>query len=285
MGWMHDTLSYFKHDPIHRQYHHNEITFSLVYAFSENFMLPLSHDEVVHGKGSLIQRMPGDEWQRFANLRLLFGYMFTHPGTQLLFMGGEFGQTSEWNIEKGLEWWLTEYEYHNGIQKWIKELNNYYRNCPALTEKQFSPEGFQWIDHGDYQNSTISYLRYGHDQDKPVAVICNFTPVVRDNYKIGLPLPGAWKEVLNSDGHAFGGSGENLNKGALKTVQETWHGRPYNASIKLPPLGIVVLELDKKAQPATRKKAAAKPKAAPAKPKAKVTKTKATKAKPGAGKK
>ncbi|MCO6487492.1 MAG: 1,4-alpha-glucan branching protein GlgB [Phaeodactylibacter sp.] len=282
MGWMHDTLSYFKHDPIHRQYHHNEITFSLVYAFSENFMLPLSHDEVVHGKGSLIQRMPGDEWQRFANLRLLFGYMFTHPGTQLLFMGGEFGQTSEWNIEKGLEWWLTEFDYHSGMQKWIKELNQYYRNAPALVEKQFSPEGFQWIDHGDYQNSSLSYLRYGNDKEKPVAVICNFTPVVRENYKVGLPLAGTWKEVLNSDREEYGGSGAVQNKGALKTVQETWHGRPYNVSLNLPPLGIVVLELDRKAQPAKKATATtAKPKAAPAKT---GTKAKAKAAKPAASK-
>ena len=285
MGWMHDTLSYFKHDPIHRQYHHNEITFSLVYAFSENFMLPLSHDEVVHGKGSLIQRMPGDEWQRFANLRLLFGYMFTHPGTQLLFMGGEFGQTSEWSIEKGLEWWLTEFEYHSGLLEWVKALNHFYRSSPALVEKQFSPEGFQWIDHGDYQNSSLSYLRYGNDQEKPLAIICNFTPVVRENYKVGLPLAGTWKEVLNSDGAAYGGSGAVQNKGALKTTQETWHGRPYNVSLNLPPLGIVVLELDKKAQPATKTRtvAAAKPKAAPAKPKAK-PKPKTTKAKPAAAK-
>ncbi|MCB0559729.1 MAG: 1,4-alpha-glucan branching protein GlgB [Lewinellaceae bacterium] len=285
MGWMHDTLSYFKHDPIHRQYHHNEITFSLVYAFSENFQLPLSHDEVVHGKGSLIQRMPGDEWQRFANLRLLFGYMFTHPGTQLLFMGGEFGQTSEWSIEKGLEWWLTEFEYHSGLQAWVKALNQFYRSSPALVEKQFSPEGFQWIDHGDYQNSSLSYLRYGNDKEKPLAIICNFTPVVRENYKVGLPLAGTWKEVLNSDGAAYGGSGAVQNKGALKTTQETWHGRPYNVSLNLPPLGIVVLELDKKAQPATKTRtvAAAKPKAAPAKPKAK-PKPKTTKAKPAAAK-
>ncbi|MCB0550800.1 MAG: 1,4-alpha-glucan branching protein GlgB, partial [Phaeodactylibacter sp.] len=285
MGWMHDTLSYFKHDPIHRQYHHNEITFSLVYAFSENFMLPLSHDEVVHGKGSLIQRMPGDEWQRFANLRLLFGYMFTHPGTQLLFMGGEFGQTSEWNIEKGLEWWLTEFQYHRGMQQWIKTLNHYYRNSPALVEKQFSPEGFQWIDHGDYQNSSLSYLRYGHDNEKPVAVICNFTPVVRQNYKVGLPLAGTWKEVLNSDGKEYGGSGAVQNQGPLKTTQETWHGRPYNVTLNLPPLGVIVLELEKHERPEAKKKtsAAARPKAAPAKPKAK--KATAAKARPKAAKK
>jgi 1,4-alpha-glucan branching enzyme len=256
MGWMHDTLNYFKNDPINRKYHHNAITFSLVYAFSENFMLPLSHDEVVHGKGSLMQRMPGDEWQRFANLRLLYGYMFTHPGTQLLFMGDEFGQTSEWSIEKGLEWWLTQYDYHRSMQAWVKKLNEFYRNSPALFEQQFSPEGFQWIDHGDYQNSTLSYLRYGHDKEKPLAVVCNFTPVARQDYKVGLPLPGIWKEVLNSDDKAFGGTGLHHNP-SLETVQETWNGRPYTVSIGLPPLGVVVLELaERKVTP--RKRAAAK---------------------------
>jgi 1,4-alpha-glucan branching enzyme len=242
MGWMHDTLNYFKHDPIHRQYHHGEITFSLVYAFSENFMLPLSHDEVVHGKGSIMHRMPGDEWQRFANLRLLYGYMFTHPGTQLLFMGDEFAQTSEWNIEKGLEWWLTEFKYHKGMQEWIKTLNAYYRTTPSLHEKQFSPEGFQWIDHNDNANSTISYLRYDKEKERPVAVICNFTPVPRPAYRIGLPNSGVWKEVVNSDSIPYGGTGEHLNKGAVKAEQQTYHGRPYSAEIALPPLGMVVLE-------------------------------------------
>jgi 1,4-alpha-glucan branching enzyme len=242
MGWMHDTLSYFQHDPIHRQYHHGEITFSLVYAFSENFMLPLSHDEVVHGKGSLMNRMPGDEWQRFANLRLMYGYMFTHPGSQLLFMGDEFAQTSEWNIEKGLEWWLTEFEYHKGMQEWIKTLNAFYRTTPSLHEKQFSPEGFQWIDHNDNANSTISYLRYDKEKERPVAVICNFTPVPRSAYRIGLPNAGIWKEVLNSDSKPYGGTGEHLNKGAVKAEQQTCHGRPYSAEIALPPLGMLVLE-------------------------------------------
>ena len=242
MGWMHDTLSYFQHDPIHRQYHHGEITFSLVYAFSENFMLPLSHDEVVHGKGSLMNRMPGDEWQRFANLRLMYGYMFTHPGSQLLFMGDEFAQTSEWSIEKGLEWWLTEFEYHKGMQEWIKTLNAFYRTTPSLHEKQFSPEGFQWIDHNDNANSTLSYLRYDKEKERPVAVICNFTPVPRSAYRIGLPNAGIWKEVLNSDSKPYGGTGEHLNKGAVKAEQQTCHGRPYSAEIALPPLGMLVLE-------------------------------------------
>jgi 1,4-alpha-glucan branching enzyme len=205
-------------------------------------MLPLSHDEVVHGKGSIMHRMPGDEWQRFANLRLLYGYMFTHPGTQLLFMGDEFAQTSEWNIEKGLEWWLTEFKYHKGMQEWIKTLNAYYRTTPSLHEKQFSPEGFQWIDHNDNANSTISYLRYDKEKQRPVAVICNFTPVPRPAYRIGLPNSGVWKEVVNSDSIPYGGTGEHLNKGAVKAEQQTYHGRPYSAEIALPPLGMVVLE-------------------------------------------
>jgi 1,4-alpha-glucan branching enzyme len=256
MGWMHDTLNYFKQDPIHRQYHHNEITFSLVYAFSENFMLPLSHDEVVHGKGALIDRMPGDEWQKFANLRMLYGYMFTHPGTQLIFMGGEFGQTSEWNIEKGLEWWLTEHKPHQGMQTWIKALNIYYKHTPALHELQFSPESFQWVDHGDYQNSTLSYLRYGKDQDKPVLVINNFTPVIRENYKIGVPLKGQWVEVLNSDSEEVGGTGV-CNDKPVQTIQETMHGRPYTIEVTLPPLSVLIFEL-KEEPPVVQYKAPAK---------------------------
>ena len=258
MGWMHDTLSYFKHDPIHRQYHHNEITFSLVYAFSENFMLPLSHDEVVHGKGSLMDRMPGDEWQQFANLRLMYGYMFTHPGTQLLFMGDEFAQTSEWNIERGLEWWLTENPLHAEMQEWIKTLNHFYKNKPALYEMQFNPDGFQWVDHGDHQNSSLSYLRYGNDHEQPLLVINNFTPVVRENYKIGVPLKGRWKEVLNSDDIAYGGSGVTNAGKKLTTTQETWHGRPYVIELSLPPLSTIVLELEEEKKTAKKKKASAK---------------------------
>lgn len=239
MGWMHDTLNYFKEDPVYRKFHHNQITFSIIYAFTENFMLPLSHDEVVHGKGSLIQRMPGDEWQKFANLRTLFGYMFMHPGTKLLFMGGEFGQTSEWNIERGLEWWLTQFNYHHGMQAWIKTLNNFYKNTPALYHKQFSPEGFEWIDLSDYQNSVISFLRKGEEGDAPVVVVCNLTPVLREEYKIGVPNAGKWKEVLNSDAKDFGGSGYHVNEN-LETVEEEWHGRAQSLTIKLPPLATVV---------------------------------------------
>lgn len=258
MGWMHDTLNYFKHDPVHRQYHHGEITFSLVYAFTENFMLPLSHDEVVHGKGAIIDRMPGDEWQRFANLRALYGYMFTHPGTQLLFMGDEFGQTSEWNIEKGLEWWLAETPYHQGVQAWVKALNAYYKSTPALHEKQFSPDGFQWIDHNDNVNSVLSYLRYGQDEQKPVAIVCNFTPVAREGYKIGVPLEGQWKEVLNSDHPDYGGAGHHLNTGLLRTEAEEWHGRPCHLTPNLSPMGISILEYAGPVEKPRKKAAAAK---------------------------
>ncbi len=254
MGWMHDTLNYFKKDPVHRRYHHNEITFSLVYAFTENFQLPLSHDEVVHGKGSIISRMPGDEWQRFANLRLLYGYMFTHPGSQLLFMGGEFGQTSEWSLENGLEWGLLEFEYHKGVQSWVKELNHYYRKTSALHEKQFDQNGFEWIDLGDHQNSVLSFIRKGEDEEKPLIVICNFTPVVREGYKVGVPFKGTYNEVLNSNEKSYGGSGDHTGN-KLKTTQGTWHGRPHYLELSLPPLSVVVLE---KAKRATRKKAAKK---------------------------
>lgn len=251
MGWMHDTLNFFKNDPIHRKYHHNMITFSIVYAFSENFMLPLSHDEVVHGKGSLLNRMPGDEWQRFANLRTLFGYMFTHPGTRLLFMGGEFGQTTEWNIEKGVEWWLLQFDYHKGVQAWIKKLNHYYRNTPALYEKQFSHEGFEWIEHNDYTNSVLSYLRKGKDADHPTVVVCNFTPVVREQYELGVPADGTWKVVLNSDDKDFGGSAFDIHT-EVKSKKENKHGRPYSINLKLPPLAVIVLERKKSEGGATK---------------------------------
>ncbi|GJM33002.1 MAG: 1,4-alpha-glucan branching enzyme GlgB [Saprospiraceae bacterium] len=253
MGWMHDTLKYFKQDPIHRRYHHNDITFSLVYAYSENFMLPLSHDEVVHGKGSLMQRMPGDEWQRFANLRLLFGYMFTHPGTQLLFMGAEFGQTSEWNIEDGLAWKLLEYKFHKGAQQWVKTLNEFYKSRPAFYENQFDQEGFEWIDLGDHENSVLSYMRKGKNPDETLIVICNFTPVIRQDYRIGLPGTGNWKEVLSSDSKDFGGTGLNHNA-KLKTEKEPWHGRTHSLKLALPPLSVIVLEKIPKKKTTARKK-------------------------------
>ena len=240
MGWMHDTLNYFGKEPIHRKYHHNQITFSVIYAFSENFMLPLSHDEVVHGKGSLIGRMPGDEWQRFANLRLLFGYMFTHPGTKLLFMGGEFGQTSEWSLEKGLAWDLLKYPIHKGIQEWVKTLNGFYKNTPALYEKQFSHEGFEWINHGDHAKSYLAYYRKGNDTQNDLLVICNFTPATHTRFRTGVPIAGEWEEVLNSDDKTFGGSGISNAGKAIVAEEKPWDDRPYSIEYDMPPLATLV---------------------------------------------
>jgi 1,4-alpha-glucan branching enzyme len=241
MGWMHDTLNYFKQDPINRRYHHNSITFSIVYAFTENFMLPLSHDEVVHGKGSLIQRMPGDEWQRFANLRLMFSYMFTHPGAKLLFMGGEMAQYEEWNHAGSLNWYITQFEPHKGIQETIKGLNELYKTEPALYQRAFSYEGFEWIDLQDYNNSILVALRKGEKEKDNLIVVCNFTPVVRENYRIGVPTSKAWKEVFNSDDAKYWGSGI-ANEGKIKTEDEEKHGLPQSISITLPPLAVVVLK-------------------------------------------
>ncbi len=240
MGWMHDTLEYFKKEPLYRKYHQNDLTFSATYAFTENFMLPFSHDEVVYGKQSLVYRMPGDEWQRFANLRLLFGYMFTHPGTKLMFMGGEFGQTAEWNFQQSLDWHLLQYDGHAGIQQFVKDLNHTYKNYPALYEKQFSPEGFQWIDYGDHENSVLTYIRKGHDEKNDLIVACNFTPVLRENYKIGNPKKGKLKEILNSDDKKYGGAG-NVNS-TVKSSTKAWHGYKKSVEITIPPLGIVILK-------------------------------------------
>ncbi|MEO1010747.1 MAG: 1,4-alpha-glucan branching protein GlgB [Bacteroidota bacterium] len=240
MGWMHDTLQYFKKEPIYRQYHQNDITFSLAYAFTENFMLPFSHDEVVYGKQSLIYRMPGDEWQRFANLRLLFGYMFTHPGANLVFMGGEFGQTSEWNFQQSLDWHLTDYNFHLGIQKVVQDLNQLYKSQPALHEKQFSHEGFQWIDYGDWENSVLAYIRKGYKEENDLIVACNFTPVVREKYKIGIPKSGSLKEIFNSDDTKYGGSGRN--NGTVSVRTESSHGHEMSVEITIPPLGVVIFK-------------------------------------------
>ncbi len=241
MGWMHDTLEYFKKEPIYRKHHQNDLTFSMTYAFTENFMLPFSHDEVVYGKQSLVYRMPGDEWQRFANLRLLFGYMFTHPGTNLIFMGGEFGQTSEWNFQQSLDWHLTQYEVHSGIQETIKALNSLYKGLPALHEKQFSPEGFQWIDYGDHENSVLTYIRKGNDSKDDIYVALNLTPVPRENYRIGLPKKsGQVKEIFNSDDKKYGGSGM---KSTISKVKATpWHGHQKSIEITIPPLSIVIFK-------------------------------------------
>lgn len=240
MGWMHDTLKYFGEDPINRKYHHNTITFSLAYAFSENFMLPLSHDEVVHGKGSLLTRMPGDSWQKFANLRLLFGYMFTHPGTKLLFMGGEFGQPTEWSLEKGLNWSLLEHSYHKGISAWMKQINHLYRTIPALYEEQFDPKGFEWVEIGDDQGSTLCYLRRGKDEQSIALVICNFTPVVRQGYRVGVPLDCIWEVVGNSDKVAYSGSGVEPESSITAEAIE-WNGRKNSIELTVPPLSTVIL--------------------------------------------
>lgn len=239
MGWMHDTLEYFRRDPVYRKYHHGEITFSLIYAFTENFMLPLSHDEVVYGKGALIDRMPGDEWQRFANLRLLFGYMYLHPGTKLLFMGGEFAQTTEWSIEQGLEWWLMEHAPHQGMHAWIKQLNHFYRQETAMYERQFEGHGFSWIDHGDAQNSLLSFIRRGNRDEDQLVVLCNFTPVTHYPYRLGVPLAGQWEEVLNSDDPAFGGTGQHKNT-RHEAQEGEWSGQPYWIEIAVSPLAISV---------------------------------------------
>lgn len=241
MGWMHDTLEYFKKDPIYRQYHQNDITFSMTYTFTENFALPLSHDEVVYGKKSLLGRMPGDEWQRFANLRLLYSYMYTHPGAKLLFMGAEIGQYEEWNYNTSLDWHLLQYDLHKGIKDLLTDLNALYKKQPALHEKQFSAEGFEWIAYDDSQNSVLSYIRNGNDPKDRLVVACNFTPSVLENYDIGLPAKGKLKEIFNSDDRKYGGAGiKNKN---VKIEKTSIHGRDYSAKITIPPLGTVVFQI------------------------------------------
>ena len=243
MGWMHDTLRYFSRDPLYRKYHHNELTFSLFYAFTENFLLPLSHDEVVYGKGSLLRKMPGDEWQRFANLRTLFGYMYTHPGKKLLFMGGEFGQWNEWNHEEQLSWQLTELPLHRGVQRWLEDLHAVYREEPALWERDFSWQGFEWVDCTDSEDSVLSYVRLGRDGRRPVLVVINFTPIPRSGYHIGVPRPGYWRERLNSDAVDYGGSGRG-NLGGVESSPVPAHGRYHSVTLELPPLGVLLLTAD-----------------------------------------
>ncbi len=241
MGWMHDTLDYFGKDPVYRQYHQNEITFSLAYAFTENFMLPLSHDEVVYGKNSILGRMPGDEWQRFANLRLLYGYMFTHPGTKLLFMGSEFGQYNEWDFQGSLNWNLLEFEPHKKLLNFYKELNKFYKTTPALFEKGFSGEGFEWISYDDHENCVLSYIRKGNSPEDHVIVVCNLTPNPHENYRVGMPTKGKLTEIFNSDSEAFGGSGMS-NKKLITIKKQAWNGKDYSAEINLPPLAIAIFK-------------------------------------------
>ncbi len=239
LGWMHDTLAYLSHDPVFRHYHHNEITFSLMYAFSENFVLPLSHDEVVHGKGSLLGKMPGDEWKRFAGLRALLAYMWAHPGKQLLFMGSEFGQGSEWSAERGLDWWVLDHEYHAGTQRLVRDLNSNYRAAAALWEQDSSPEGFRWIDANDASGNVLSFLRLAADGSM-VACFANFAGHPHESYQVGLPRAGRWRELVNTDSYDYGGSGVG-NLGAVEAVAQPWHGQPASAVLTLPPLGVLWL--------------------------------------------
>ena len=240
MGWMNDTLRYMGEDPIHRKYHHDKMTFGLHYAFSENFVLPLSHDEVVHGKGSILDRMPGDDWQRFANLRAYYGFMWGHPGKKLLFMSCEFGQWDEWNNEKSLDWHLLEYPTHKGVQSLVRDLNHLYRDTPALYELDSKPEGFRWIDGGNAGESVFSWLRHGKDGSDPVLVVCNFTPVTRPGYRIGVPLAGTWEEVLNTDAAAYAGSNQ-VNATPLATTEESAHGCAQSIELTVPPLATTFL--------------------------------------------
>jgi 1,4-alpha-glucan branching enzyme len=237
MGWMHDTLKYLAVDPVFRRYHHNTLTFRMLYAFQENFLLPLSHDEVVYGKGSLLTKMPGDDWQKFANLRLLMGYMYGQPGKKLLFMGGEFGQWSEWYHEASLDWHLLGEPRHAALQRWVEDLNRAYRQEAALFTQDFTPAGFEWIDCNDVMQSVITFLRKGREGEL-VLVACNFTPVPHYNYRVGVPRGGFWQEILNSDAVEYGGSGHG-NLGGLEAAPIPCHGRLHSLNLTLPPLGVV----------------------------------------------
>jgi len=240
MGWMHDTLQYMALDPVHRKYHHNEITFRMIYAFNENFMLPLSHDEVVHGKGSLLARMPGDDWQKFANLRLLLAYQWTQPGKKLLFMGGEFGQRNEWAHDGQLQWELAEYDRHRGVQRLAADLNRIYRENPAMHELDCDSAGYEWIDGSDYEQSTLSFLRKAPDGKDTILCVFNFTPVPREPFRVGVPLEGRWEEVINTDAEIYGGSGYG-NLGGVASSPVPAHGRYNSLTLSLPPLAAVVL--------------------------------------------
>jgi 1,4-alpha-glucan branching enzyme len=241
MGWMHDVLEYFSMDPIHRKYHHHNLSFGLVYAFQENFVLVLSHDEVVHGKRSLLDKMPGDMWQKFANLRLLLGYMSAHPGKTMLFMGGEIGQWNEWNFEASLSWDLLEHEQHSKLKTFMGDINKLVASEPALHELDFQPEGFEWINFNDSDNCVVSFIRKGKDKDDFLVMVFNFTPVPRVGYRVGVPRLGAYKEILNSDSDAYWGSNVG-NSGRLEAQELTWNGRPYSLNLTAPPLGMLILK-------------------------------------------
>ncbi|OYU46196.1 MAG: 1,4-alpha-glucan branching enzyme [Burkholderiales bacterium PBB4] len=241
MGWMHDTLSYIQRDPIHRKYHHSEVTFGMVYAYDENFVLPISHDEVVHGKGSMLTKMPGDDWQKFANLRAYYGFMWGHPGKKLLFMGCEFGQVAEWNHDQSLDWHLLQQPRHAGLQAWVRDLNGLLKNCPALYEADYQREGFSWVDHEDASRSTLSFVRRNAAGTSTLLVVCNFTPTVHYEMRLGVPAPGLYRERLNSDSSLYGGS--NVGTGDVHSQSHPCHGQPHSLLVNLPPLATVFFEL------------------------------------------
>jgi 1,4-alpha-glucan branching enzyme len=241
MGWMHDMLRYFSLDPVYRKHEHNHITFGLLYAFTENFVLVLSHDEVVHGKRALLDKMPGDPWQKFANLRALYGYMYGHPGKKMLFMGGEFGQWCEWNHDTSLEWHLLEYDSHRGLRRLVHDLNRLYRSEPALHEVDFEWTGFQWIDFYDWEQSAVAFIRRAKKAEDFVVCACNFTPVPRHGYRIGVPAPGRYRELLNSDAAVYGG-GNVGNLGGVDAEPIPWHGFSHSVCLTLPPLAVVFLK-------------------------------------------
>jgi 1,4-alpha-glucan branching enzyme len=243
MGWMHDTLDYFQRDPVHRAYHHHQLTFALVYAFSENFVLPLSHDEVVHGKGSLLAKMPGDRWQQLANLRALYAYMWAHPGKKLLFMGGEIAQEAEWSEERSVDWHLLEQAGHAGVQSLVRDLNRIYKERPALWEVDYEPSGFQWLEPNDATNNVIAFARWSADRSDVVVCVCNLSPVPRESYRLGMPRAGRWVEALNSDSTHYGGSDVG-NLGGVEAEEFGWHDQPYSAEVTLPPLGVLWLVPD-----------------------------------------
>jgi len=247
MGWMHDTLEYMTKNPVHRRFHHNNLTFRMLYAFHENFVLPLSHDEVVHGKGSLLGKMPGDDWQKFANLRVLFGYMFAQPAKKLLFMGGEIGQWNEWNHDSSVDWHLMEYAPHQGLQRWVADLNHLYKREAPLYERDFEPAGFEWVDCSDSEQSVVALIRSAESTRDLVLVACNFTPVPRNNYRLGVPRKGFWTEILNSDARDYGGSGQG-NLGKVEARPVPFHGKPYSLNITLPPLSVLFFKSEARIQ-------------------------------------
>jgi 1,4-alpha-glucan branching enzyme len=244
MGWMNDTLSYFHQDPVHRKYHQTRMTFSMLYAFTENFVLPLSHDEVVHGKGSLINKMPGDLWQQFGNLRLLYGYMFAHPGKKLLFMGGEFGQRAEWNADTSLDWHVLQYPEHAGIQRLVEDLNAAYTREAALHEVDFEWQGFEWLDCNDADASVFSFVRRARNIENFVVVVANCTPVTREHYRVGVPEPGFYREIINTDSERYAG-GNKGNLGEIEAQLQPWANQPYSLDLVLPPLGVLYLKRER----------------------------------------